>query len=74
MKRKPAQTAAEAPEFFSPQVSSARRFYLNLEPAAARGRSPSSAAAWNIARPTTKSTARRFRFISIEYVVRGEGA
>jgi AraC-like DNA-binding protein/quercetin dioxygenase-like cupin family protein len=59
-----------APEFFSPQVSGARRFYLNLNPAK---RAPLSvvcggcehcAPDYKIHRPT-------FPFYSIEYVVRG---
>ena len=59
MKRPISHTGdADAPEFFSPQVSEARRFYLEPEPAGARARCPSSAAAANTARPITKSTAR----------------
>jgi AraC-like DNA-binding protein len=59
-----------APEFFSPQVSGARRFYLNLNPAK---RVPLSVVCggcehctpdYKIHRPT-------FPFYSVEYVVRG---
>ncbi|MGA2853125.1 MAG: AraC family transcriptional regulator [Verrucomicrobiota bacterium] len=63
---------AEAPEFFSPQVSAARRFYLNLNPpkhaslAVVSGGCEQCAPDYEIHRPT-------FPFYSIEYVVRGRG-
>jgi AraC-like DNA-binding protein len=65
--------AAEAPEFFSPQVSEARRFYLNLNPpkrtplAVVSGGCESCSPDYEIHRPT-------FPFYSIEYVVRGRGS
>lgn len=64
--------AAEAPEFFSPQVSTARRFYLNLNPpkraplSVVSGGCEHCAPDYEIHRPT-------FPFYSIEYVVRGRG-
>ena len=63
---------AEAPEFFSVQVSSARRFYLNLQPprgtrlAVVCGGVEQCALDYAIQRET-------FPFYSIEYVARGEG-
>jgi AraC-like DNA-binding protein/quercetin dioxygenase-like cupin family protein len=69
----PISPAAEAPEFFSPQVSEARRFYLNLNPpkraplAVVSGGCELCAPDYEIHRPT-------FPFYSIEYVVRGGGA
>lgn len=68
MKRK----AAAAPDFFSAQVSSARRFYLNLQPprgtrlAVVCGGVEQCAPDYEIRRET-------FPFYSIEYVARGEG-
>ena len=68
-KRAPAGT----PEFFSPQVSAARRFYLNLNPparaflAVVSGGCEHCAPDYEIHRPT-------FPFYSIEYVVRGRGS
>jgi AraC-like DNA-binding protein/quercetin dioxygenase-like cupin family protein len=62
-----------APEFFSPQVSTARRFYLNLNPpkraalSVVSGGCEHCAPDYEIHRPT-------FPFYSIEYVVRGRGA
>jgi AraC-like DNA-binding protein len=61
-----------APEFFSLQVSSARRFYLNLQPsrgtklAVVCGGVEQCASDYEIRRET-------FPFYSIEYVARGEG-
>src|ERR1017187_1731300 len=63
-------TAAGAPEFFSPQVSEARRFYLNLNPpkqaplTVVCGGCEHCAPDYEIHRST-------FPFYSIEYVVRG---
>lgn len=69
MKRK----AAATPDFFSAQVSSARRFYLNLQPprgtklAVVCGGVEHCASDYEIRRET-------FPFYSIEYVARGEGS
>ncbi len=62
-----------APEFFSPQVSEARRFYLNLNPpkrsplTVVSGGCEHCAPDYEIHRPT-------FPFYSIEYVIRGRGS
>ena len=62
-----------APEFFSPQVSEARRFYLNLNPpkqsplSVVSGGCEYCASDYEIHRPT-------FPFYSIEYVLRGRGS
>ena len=62
-----------APEFFSPQVSEARRFYLNLNPpkraplSVVSGGCEHCAPNYEIHRPT-------FPFYSIEYVIRGGGS
>ena len=70
-KLKPA--ASDTPEFFSRQVSEARRFYLNLKPAKGIPLSVVSGGfehclpEYRIQRPT-------FPFFAIEYVVRGAGA
>ena len=64
--------AAGAPGFFSPQVSAARRFYLNLNPSkraplsVVSGGCEHCAPDYEIQRPT-------FPFYSIEYVIRGRG-
>lgn len=64
--------ATVAPDFFSAQVSSARRFYLNLQPprgtrlAVVCGGVEQCAPDYEIRRET-------FPFYSIEYVARGEG-
>jgi AraC-like DNA-binding protein len=66
----PVKPAAGAPEFFSPQVSGARRFYLNLNPpqhaplSVVCGGCEHCTPDYEIHRPT-------FPFYSIEYVVRG---
>jgi len=65
--------AASSPDFFSAQVSSARRFYLNLQPprgtklAVVCGGVEHCAPDYAIERET-------FPFYSIEYVARGEGS
>jgi len=70
---KPATQPQAAPEFFSPQVSEARRFYLNLNPAkhvplsVVCGGCEHCTSDYEIHRPT-------FPFYSIEYVVRGRGS
>jgi len=64
--------AAKTPDFFSAQVSAARRFYLNLQPprgtklAVVCGGVEHCAPDYEIRRET-------FPFYSIEYVARGEG-
>jgi len=69
----PPKSAPPAPEFFSPQVSAARRFYLNLNPprhtplAVVSGGCEHCAPDYEIHRAT-------FPFYSIEYVVRGAGS
>jgi AraC-like DNA-binding protein len=68
----PSKPAVGGPEFFSPQVSAARRFYLNLNPpkraalSVVSGGCEHCAPDYEIHRPT-------FPFYSIEYVVRGRG-
>lgn len=68
----PQTVAADAPDFFSPQVFGARRFYLNLNPpkraplAVVSGGCEHCAPDYEIHRAT-------FPFYSIEYVVRGSG-
>jgi AraC-like DNA-binding protein len=63
---------ASAPDFFSEQVSQAKRFYLNLRPpkrtrlAVVCGGVEHCAPDYEIRRET-------FQFYSVEYVVRGEG-
>jgi len=72
MKRlnQPKSASLEAPEYFSPQVSAARRFYLNLNPpkgvplAIVSGGCEHCAPDYEIHRAT-------FPFYSIEYVLRG---
>jgi AraC-like DNA-binding protein len=72
MKRlnQPQTAPVDAPEFFSPQVSEARRFYLNLNPpkrsplAVVSGGCEHCSPDYEIHRPT-------FPFYSIEYVVHG---
>jgi AraC-like DNA-binding protein len=71
--KKPNPTENIAPEFFSPQVSEARRFYLNLKPSkkvpltVVSGGLEHCLPDYRIQRPT-------FPFFSIEYVVRGSGS
>ena len=68
--KQPKPAPAGAPEFFSPQVSAARRFYLNLNPpkdvplAIVSGGCEHCAPDYEIHRAT-------FPFYSIEYVLRG---
>jgi AraC-like DNA-binding protein len=69
----PFKPAATAPAFFSPQVSAARRFYLNLHPprraalAVVSGGCEHCTPDYEIHRAT-------FAFYSIEYCVRGAGS
>lgn len=67
------QTAATAPEFFSPQVSEARRFYLDLKPS---GKTPLAVVCGGCEHCTADYAIRRttFPYYSIEFVVRGRGA
>jgi AraC-like DNA-binding protein len=71
--KKPNSTENTTPEFFSPQVSEARRFYLNLKPSSKVPLSVVSGGLeyclpdYRIQRPT-------FPFHSLEYVVRGGGS
>ena len=72
MKALPGQRRAPEPEFFSSQISAARRFYLNLQPprgarlSVVCGGLEHCAPGYEIRRAT-------FPFFSIEYVVRGRG-
>jgi AraC-like DNA-binding protein len=65
--------SARAPEYFSPQVSAARRFYLNLTPPK---RSPLAIISGGCEHCSSEYEIRRetFPYSSIEYVVRGRGA
>ncbi len=69
----PPKPPSNTPEFFSPQVSAARRFYLNLSPpprtalAVVSGGCEHCTPDYQIHRAT-------FPFYSIEYVVRGQGS
>jgi hypothetical protein len=62
-----------APEFFSPQVSEARRFYLNLNPPR---KIPISVVSGGLEHclPDYNIQRASFPFYSIEYVVRGAGS
>ena len=64
---------ADAPEFFSPQVSAARRFYLNLNPPKRAPLSVVSGGCEHCA-PDYKIHRATFPFYSIEYAVRGRGS
>lgn len=71
---KPVRTAATgAPEFFSPQVSAARRFYLNLNPPKRAALSVLSGGCEHCA-PDYEIHRATFPFYSIEYVARGRGS
>jgi len=69
----PVKPAAGAPEYFSPQVSEARRFYMNLNPSkharlsVVSGGCEHCTSDYEIHRPT-------FPFYLVEYVVRGCGS
>jgi AraC-like DNA-binding protein len=71
--KKPKPVADAAPEFFSPQVSEARRFYLNLKPSK---NIPLSVASGGLEHCLPDYTIQRpsFPFYSIEYVIRGGGS
>jgi AraC-like DNA-binding protein len=72
MKRPRNSAADAAPEFFSRQVSGARRFYLDLDPPASR---PAAVVCGGFehAQPDYQIHRQNFPFYSIEYVVRGHG-
>ena len=61
-----------APEFFSPQVAEARRFYLNLNPPRQR-RLSVVCGGLEHCRPDYAIHRSTFPFYSIEYVARGQG-
>jgi len=63
---------ATAPDFFSAQVSLARRFYLNLQPARGTRLSVVCGGVEHCA-PDYQISRETFPFYSIEYVARGEG-
>jgi AraC-like DNA-binding protein len=71
--KKPKLPANDTPEFFSPQVSEARRFYLNLNPP---GNTPLSVVSGGFEHclPDYRIQRSTFPFYSIEYVVRGTGS
>jgi AraC-like DNA-binding protein len=72
MKRPLASKTDTAPDFFSRQVSEARRFYLNLNPP--RHRSVAVVCGGlERTRPDYQIERETFPFFSIEYVVRGRG-
>lgn len=72
VKRPPALKIDTAPEFFSVQVSEARRFYLDLQPS--RNRSVAVVCGGlERTRSDYRIQRRTFPFYSIEYVVRGRG-
>jgi len=73
MKSKPViNLETAAPDFFSPQVAQARRFYLDLNPL---GNRALTLVCGGVERCTTDYAIHRnsFPFHSIEYVVRGRG-
>jgi AraC-like DNA-binding protein len=71
--RKPKGTENTAPEFFSPQVSEAKRFYLNLKPSK---KIPLSVVSGGLEHclPDYRIQRSTFPFYSIEYVIRGAGS
>jgi AraC-like DNA-binding protein len=72
MKRRSPGRPASEPEFFSPQVAQARRFYLNLQP---RRDTPLAVVCGGLEHCTPDYAIDResFPFHSLEYVVRGGG-
>lgn len=68
-----AKPAAAAPEFFSPRVSAARRFYLNLNPPRHSALAVVSGGCEHCA-PDYQVHRMTFPLHSIEYVVRGAGS
>src|ERR1039458_973609 len=72
MKRRPQPHPASEPEFFSPQVAQARRFYLNLQPP--RGATLTVVCGGlEHCMPDYAINRESFPFHSLEYVVRGGG-
>jgi AraC-like DNA-binding protein/quercetin dioxygenase-like cupin family protein len=71
--KKPKLADHTAPEFFSPQVSEARRFYLNLKPSK---KVPLSVVSGGLeyCLPDYRIQRATFPFYSLEYVVRGSGS
>jgi AraC-like DNA-binding protein len=66
------RTADHSPDFFSPQVSSAQRFYLDLNPPRAAKLAVVCGGVEHCA-PDYAIRRETFPFFSIEYVARGEG-
>jgi AraC-like DNA-binding protein/quercetin dioxygenase-like cupin family protein len=66
------QSAAASPDFFSPQVSSARRFYLDLNPPRRAGLTVVCGGVEHCA-PDYQIQRDNFPFPSIEYVAHGRG-
>ncbi|HWC60246.1 MAG TPA: AraC family transcriptional regulator [Verrucomicrobiae bacterium] len=71
--KKPKPAAISTPEFFSRQVSEARRFYLNLKPSKNAALSVISGG-FEHCRPDYRIQRASFPFYAIEYVVRGGGS
>jgi AraC-like DNA-binding protein len=72
MKRLASSQPASEPEFFSPQVARARRFYLNLRPPRS-SRLTVVCGGLEHCRPDYAIHRKTFPFYSIEYVARGRG-
>ena len=75
MKREPSASSARSrpePEFFSPQVAAARRFYLNLQPLR-NAKLAVVCGGLEHCRPDYAINRTTFPFYSIEYVARGLG-
>jgi AraC-like DNA-binding protein len=60
------------PDFFSTQVSEARRFYLDLDPPQGRGLTVVSGGC-ELCAPDYEIHRRGFRYFSVEFVARGKG-
>ena len=71
-RREPTKKLQAAPEFFSPQVAQARRFYLDLNPPKRR-RLTVVCGGLEHCTPDYAIHRKTFPFCSIEYVVRGQG-
>lgn len=71
--KKPKPTANVTPEFFSRQVSEARRFYLNLKPAK-NVRLSVVSGGFEHCLPDYRVQRSTFPFFAVEYVVRGSGS
>lgn len=70
--RRAERTAAAAPRYFSPRISSARRFYLTLAPRADRGLSVISGG-WERCRADYAIRRSGFPHPTMEFVARGSG-